>query len=77
MGDKTEAVERAAELIAGGFPPSNALAAVGMAALANGDTATALQVKTKMIEMSTTEFSSTDLEYYGKILLALENGLNG
>ncbi len=77
LGDKTEAVERAAELIAGRFPQSNALAAVGMTALANGDTATALQVKTKMIEMSTTDFSDTDLEYYGKILLALENGLNG
>ena len=77
LGDKTEAVERAAELIAGRFPQSNPLAAVGMTALANGDTATALQVKTKMIEMSTTNFSDTDLEYYGKILLALENGLNG
>lgn len=77
MGDTTEAVERAAELISGRFPQNNALAAVGMTALAKGDTATALQVKTKMNEMSTTNFSSTDLEYYGRILLALENGLNG
>ena len=77
LGDKQNALQRAVELVGEGFPENNALAAVGITALIAGDRETATQVVTKMNEMSTTGFSGTELEYYGKILLALESGLNG
>ena len=77
LGDKQNALQRAIELVGESFPENNALAAVGITALLAGDRETATQVVTKMNEMSTTGFSGTELEYYGKILFALESGLNG
>lgn len=71
----TDAVAKAYEWLYGTFPPNNALAALGITALTEGDTLTASAVKEKMDEMNTASLSGTDLEYYGKIMSVLENAL--
>lgn len=77
LGKKGEAVEKAFALLAGAFPTNNALAALGMRALIEGDKETATAVQTKMNEIDTAALSDVDEAFYGKISAVLENGLNG
>lgn len=76
-GDKAQAVERAFELVKGGFSQNNAVVAVMIAAFSENDTATLKDVKGKMEQMQKDGFAEEDNSYYGLILAALESKTNG
>lgn len=76
-GDKTKAVNRAFELVQGGFCKNNAVVAIIMTAFSAKDTATLQDVKGKMEQMRKDGFSSEDDDYFGLILAALEGQTNG
>ena len=73
QGEKTEAIEKAFELVGGGFPKNNAVAAVLLTALSQEDSDAVNTVKEKMNEMDASAFSASDREYFDA-LLALVNG---
>ena len=73
QGEKTEAIDKAFELVGGGFPKNNAVAAVLLTALSQEDGDAVSEVKEKMNEMDASAFSASDREYYDA-LLALANG---
>ena len=72
QGEKTEAIEKAFALVGNGFPKNNAVAAVLLTAISADDTQTVQEVKGKMNEMNSSEFSDSDKEYFDA-LLALAN----
>ncbi len=74
LGEKTEAIEKAFALVGEAFPENNAIAAVLLSALSNGDSETANAVMEKMNEMDTSAFSDTDKEYYEAMRGLLQNG---
>ena len=78
QGEKTEAIEKAFELVDSGFPTNNAVAAVLLTALSQEDSSAVNAVKEKMNEMDTGAFSADDEKYF-RALLALANGetING
>ena len=73
QGEKTEAIDKAFELVASGFPKNNAVAAVLLTALSQEDSDAVNAVKEKMNQMDASAFSASDREYYDA-LLALANG---
>ena len=73
QGEKTEAIDKAFELVGGGFPKNNAVAAVLLTALSQEDSDAVNAVKEKMNQMDAGAFSASDREYYDA-LLALANG---
>ncbi|MBQ7369331.1 MAG: hypothetical protein IJW60_06475 [Clostridia bacterium] len=73
QGKKTEAIDKAFAFVESSFPKNNAIAAVLLTALSQGDDDTVQAVKTKMNEMDAGEFSETEKEYF-ETLLALANG---
>lgn len=73
QGEKTEAIEKAFELVKSGFPKNNAVAAVLLTALSQEDSFAVNAVKEKMNEMNAGAFSASDREYFDA-LIALANG---
>ena len=68
QGEKTEAIEKAFELVGNGFPKNNAVAAVLLTAFSGDDMTTVNAVKAKMKEMDVSEFSDSDRDYYAAML---------
>ncbi len=68
QGEKTEAIEKAFELVGNGFPKNNAVAAVLLTAFSGDDMTTVNAVKAKMKEMDVSEFSDSDRDYYKAML---------
>lgn len=71
-GDAEGAVERAFELTGNAFPKNNAVVAVLLTALQNGDTQTAILVRQKLQALKT-ELSEGDIAYLDSILALTEN----
>lgn len=72
MGEKADAVERAFDYIGEGFPRNNAVAALLVTSLVNGDTDTAQTIKGKMEQLQVEEMSEDDAIFFGE-MLALMN----
>ncbi|MBQ8309341.1 MAG: hypothetical protein IJX96_05855 [Clostridia bacterium] len=74
LGEKAEAIEKAFALVGEAFPENNAIAAVLLTALSDGDSETANAVMEKMNEMDISAFSNTDKTYYEAIRGLFQNG---
>ncbi len=70
-GEKSEAVDRAFELLGTGFPANNAVVAVLVKAMQNGDTETVGLIKGKMEERQDS-VPSSDAEYFNAILALMQ-----
>ncbi|MBE7077915.1 MAG: hypothetical protein E7377_04340 [Clostridiales bacterium] len=73
-GQKTEAVERAFELLCGGFPKGNAVVAVLYSAMADGDSATVAEIEGRMKQISIENFSMEEKGYIEQVFAQISKG---
>ena len=66
-GQKTEAVERAVQLLEG-FPKDNALVAVLYSALAKGDVATISSIEVEMLKLNRSGFTQEEKDEFQRVL---------
>lgn len=74
IGKKTEAVERAFELVEGSFPRGNAVVAVLYSALGEEDSDTVTVIEGKMKQLSIENFSNEEKEYIKQVFVQINRG---